>query len=194
MIGMVILVRRPMKGKPGRFHFNLAREECGVIGLAVVQWAFLENALFERTKALAKRGRTRLPQGAKNFSFKQRIKTFRNLVKQVIKNNSTQHKYLQLADKIANCAQTRNKLAHGLWEFNPRQPERLLNISRSRIASFDIKAIGKFADKVGTLSFGLVYPRGERDMKLPDQAYLSRGFLLKTGYKQPEGISLDDIG
>jgi 5'-deoxynucleotidase YfbR-like HD superfamily hydrolase len=193
MIGTVMLVRWPMKGKPGGFHFNFAREECGVIGLAVVQWAFLENALFERTKALAKRGKKRLPEDAKNFSFKRRMMTFRNLVKQVIKNNSTQHKYLQLADKIANCAQTRNKLAHGLWEFNPRQPERLLNISRSRIASFDIQAIAKFADKVKTLSVGLVYPRGERDIK-PDQAYLSRGFLLKTGYKHPAGISLDDIG
>jgi hypothetical protein len=52
----------PTRGRPGGFHFNLSREECGVIGLAMIQWAFLENALFERTKALAKRGRIRLPK------------------------------------------------------------------------------------------------------------------------------------
>jgi hypothetical protein len=164
-----------------------------VIGLAMIQWALLETAPFERTKALAKRGRIRLPKEVKNFSFNVRMKTFRDLAKQVISDKATQRKYLQLADKIENCGQTRNKLAHGLWEFNPRHPERLPNITRSKVSGFDVKRIAQFVEKVVTLSFTLAYPRGERDVKV-DQTYISRGFLLKTGKTTPPGISIDDIG
>jgi hypothetical protein len=130
---------------------------------------------------------------AKNLSFKVRMKTFRDLAKKVVSDKATQRKYLQLADEIENCGQTRNKLAHGLWEFNRRHPGRLLNISRSKVSSFDVKRIAQFAETVGTLSFTLVYPRGERDVKV-DHTYISRGFLLRTGKTTPPRISIDDIG
>jgi hypothetical protein len=64
------------------------------------------------------------------------------------------------------------------------------------VHGFDVEKIAKFADKIGTLSFSLMYPRGERDFKA-DHSYLSRGFLLATTREDKAGASrltVRDIG
>jgi hypothetical protein len=149
--------------RPG-FHFDLSQEEFGVIGLVVVQWAFLEHALFVRTSQLAERARIAVPQDALSFSFTRRLRAFRSLVDRTIRRKATKIKTLQLISRIARAEGYRHRIAHGLWSYNPKRLEQLWAIDRRRphVEPFNVKKLVDFGDAIGELSFELIYPGGWR--------------------------------
>jgi hypothetical protein len=182
----------PRHGDSWRFHIALSQKEFGVIGLVVVQWAFLEFALYERTKRIAKRARYPIPRNATVNSFSKRLGAFREVIENAITNKARKNKLLSLCSRIAQASGNRQKVAHGLWLLNPQKPDRLWVKNQRRKAPgaarkrkqvlyqpFTTPRLGKISEEIGALSFELWYDRGPRDV-IFSQSYLSRSFLLAT--------------
>ncbi len=152
------------KNRRPSFHFDLNEEEFGVIGLVVVQWAFLEHALLERTAKLAERARIAVPKDALSFSFTRRLRAFRDLVDQAIKRKTTKDKILNLISRIARAEGYRHRIAHGLWSYNPKRLEQLWAIDRRRpsVEPFNVNKLVDFGNSIGELSFELIHPGGWR--------------------------------
>ena len=176
--------------------FDLTPKEFYAIGEATVQWAYLEHALYFRTKALCRQGRMAIPAAATDTSFTRRLRAFREVVNAVIKLEKRQKKYLLLAARIANAEGTRHRVIHGLWEYDPKHPERLFNFNarppfKTRFHKMNEKKISDFAIQVGALSFELDWPngRGIFPPRMPDGpfAYVSRSFLLPPEAKALAG-------
>lgn len=111
--------------KPPNYHFDLTLEEFASIGLVTVQWSYLEYALYMRTKAMAKRTRTTIPQDATNLSFTRRLRAFGELVEQALKRKPAKAYYKALIPQIARAAGDRQRVTHHLWTYNPRNPSQL---------------------------------------------------------------------
>ena len=180
LVGGLVMLRHDLITGEYGIHFDISEGELATIGYAVIQWAYLEHALHYRTFTMAKRNRIALPEDANNFSFSKRLRAFRQLVEQVIKRPKYKKELLELIDQIGSAEGNRHRIVHDAWFFNPRKANQLwsLNLRKkgARLEPFDEKKIWKFAEHVGTLSFRLEHPRGERDVRLP-YAWMSRSFL-----------------
>jgi hypothetical protein len=188
----------PNDNSPWRFHIALSQREAGVIGLVVVQWAFLEFALYEWTKKTARRYGLPIPSDATpNVSFNKRLRAFRQLIEDVITNRKRKEKLLTLCSRIAKAAGDRQKVAHGLWSYSPQKPDRLwAEQTKRRFGTrgktrqiwyhpYTVPRLGKISEEIGTLSFELWYGRGSRDVRF-SQSYISRSFLLATQDKSDD--------
>jgi hypothetical protein len=150
-------------GRPS-FHFDLTGEEFCSIGMVVVQWAYLEHAVFERTVQLAQRYRLPVPENALSTSFSRRLRALREFANTVIKREATKKHFANLVSRIARAEGYRHRVAHGLWSYNPRRLEQLWSLSyrRSNVEPFNVKKLTDFADLIGELSFELMRPGGWR--------------------------------
>jgi hypothetical protein len=80
---------------------------------------------------LARRARKRIPDEAKALDFNRRLQALRQLISRMRDPLGIQRDaLLELLPKIANANGIRQKLVHGIWSFDPRQPNRLLSRSR----------------------------------------------------------------
>jgi hypothetical protein len=150
------------KKRPG-IRFDLLEQESGVIGLVVIQWAFLEYALFVRTAGLVEKAKLEFPKDALSFSFSRRLRAFRGAAEKAIKSKATKKKIFNLISRIARAEGYRHKIAHGLWSYNPKRLEQLFAIDRrGRFEPFDVKKLLDFSDSIGELSFELIHPGGWR--------------------------------
>lgn len=198
MLTSLLKVRYPLHGDERiGFDFEIGWKEYASIGYVVVQWAFLEYALHERIVAFAKRARIKVPKNARSFSFSKRVRALRELISKTIKDPNANKRWLDLLSRISNAAGRRQKVAHGLWAYNPARAERLwtegANQKSKRADKFDFKELGEFGASIGQLSFELLHPRpgtGRPSTAEPPFAYWSRSFLLTLQGKDPEELGL----
>ncbi len=160
MLTSLLKVRYPLHGDERiGFDFEIGWKEYASIGYVVVQWAFLEYALHERIVAFAKRARIKVPKNARSFSFSKRVRVLRELISKTIKDPNANERWLDLLSRISNAAGRRQKVAHGLWAYNPARAERLwtegANQKSKRADKFDFKELGEFGASIGQLSFEL---------------------------------------
>ena len=189
-----------MRTDSGRlaYEFDIGLKEYGAIGYVIVHWAFLEYALFYRTKTFAKRAKVSVPRNARNFSFSKRLTTLRELMLITIQDQKTKDRWLNLISRIANAERQRHRIAHGLWSYDPTRIERLwtrsANTKSKHAMGFDVTSLGEFGSSIGALSYELLNPRPgsgrpPKNQDLPF-AYMSRSFLLLLQGKDPGDLGL----
>lgn len=175
------------------YDFEISMKEFGAIGRVIVHWAFLEYALYYRTKAFTKRAKVAIPKNARNFSFSKRLSVLRELMLMTIRDQKTKERWLNLISRIANAEGKRHRIAHGLWSYDPTRIERLwthsANTNSQRAFNFDFISLGEFGLSIGELSYELLNPRPgsgrpPKDLDLPF-AYASRQFRLVLEGKDP---------
>jgi hypothetical protein len=178
------------------YYLDLGEKEYTALGFAGVQWAFLEEMLYIATARLYRRCRRKIPGGAKSLDFSRRVAAFGEAVKRIRNNPPLKDILGSLIPKMGNANGTRQKLTHGIWGYDAKNPMRLYSRSREgapvrpHIDPFDIPKLWKFSTSVGELSLALDVLT---DPKLPAEPserkpYMSRSFLLAVTGKDPESL------
>ncbi len=195
--GNLLLIRKSLDGKrkrPLSFAFDLGEHELSTIGLVMVQWAFMEEALYRRTVYFARRARVKIPSDASDLSFARRLRVLRLLVGSVLKDAKKLKWWNDLISEIAGANGNRQKVAHGLWTFDARNPARLYSRPRpilgKLLTPFNVEKLAEFGLQLGEISFALTHPH--RTQQWPQYmdgraASVSRRFLLMM---RGEGESL----
>jgi hypothetical protein len=207
--GSLLMVMRPVgEPKPGErvryaaYYFDLGEREYSSIGFATVHWAFLEEAMFRRTVYFAKRAKVRVPKEAHDLSFSRRIRALRLLMSTTVKNPKRKRWWNLIISAIAKENGIRQKIVHGLWSYNPRQPDRLYSSLRPSLGKwmtpFNVDSLSEFGERVGELSFALLHPPSWGGRLPKDDgyySYMSRSFLLRMsgkadalGFPQPTRV------
>jgi hypothetical protein len=197
---MAVLVIAP-NGKH-RIDTALTLHELAVIGYVTVLWADLEHRLLLRMVELSEQsGHDELPEDAWSLSFKSRLRAYRSLVKSTVKDKKKRAQLLGLAMSIGSIERSRNRITHGLWDWDFADPTRLRS-SSFRVPfdfdePFDFRKLLKLAERIGELSFRLAYPGGVNEaIEIQAQAVTRRGafwsrqFLLQMRAIDPETLHL----
>lgn len=176
---------------PGRysFSFDLDEKELWAIGHVSVQWAYLEHLVYAHTKAIADACKINLPSDALSTSFKRRLTAFLKIIRLCAPENQAE-RLEKIVSKIANLEQDRHKIVHGLWNYDEKDPDKILASSfRPNFEfekRFDLAKIDELARRIGAVSFDLTYPNGIDDhYKALEEsmaeggtyAHISRGLL-----------------
>lgn len=192
-----VMVHLEKKDRPF-FDFDIGYKEYAGIGWVMVQWAYLEAVLYERTAQLARRAHLKIPQNAREFSFSRRMRVLRSLVLR-LRDKGQQKAWLRLYSEIGSANGRRQKLAHGLWSYDATKPDRLFSRSKFKaekwLTPFNVPALAEFAMSVGQLSFALASLPPLPRQKEPDgfAPYMSRSFLLTMAGKDPEDLGLHSL-
>jgi hypothetical protein len=191
--GSLVQILWPVRGSNDlpSHEFDLGQREYAAIGYAVVHWAFLEEALFERTELFARRAKVKTPADAHDLSFNRRLGALRILIGTVVKDTRQRTWWNTLISKIGRENGVRQKIVHGLWSYDAKKPDRLFSRPRRSLGKwmtpFSDKKLLEFGGRVGELSFALLYPRPGvgRPAKSSGEfyTYASRAFLLELAGK-----------
>jgi hypothetical protein len=193
-----LVVPLPGSNECARYDFEIGMREYAALGLANVHWAFFEEVLYQSTAKLARRAGRRIPEEAKQLDFSRRLGALRQLaVRMRDPMGLKRDRLLKLIPKIANANGTRQKLVHGIWDFDPGKPHRIFSRPRKGLPSkarlpaegYDFMKMIKFALSVGELSWAL--EGATSPLKIPDdepRSYMSRSFLLALAGKDPEDL------
>jgi hypothetical protein len=183
--GSLVGILFPVGGKSKPcMHFDLSKDELGLIGFATVHWAYLEHRLLMATIEIADELKLVVPKNATQNGFNKRLAAFREIVGG-IPEEKERDRFLKIASQVSKENGFRQKLIHGIWSYDRTNPEVLhVEVSRSNNppkAFFRADVIRRFCVRVGELSFQLTYPEGYTSERLAmdrdDQAYFSRSFL-----------------
>lgn len=198
LLRIIYPLGEPDPGERRRFaqyHFDLGERELAAMGYATVQWAFLEESMFQRTALFAKRAKVKTPKDAHHFSFGKRIGALRVLVGATVKDPKRRAWWNSVISAIGKENGLRQKIVHGLWSYDPKHPERLFSSPRPSLGKwmtrFNVDSLFEFGERVGELSFALLNPSpAGRKPKDDGQffAFVSRSFLLARAGKA------DDLG
>jgi hypothetical protein len=180
------------KGPP-EVHFELTPYELASIGVVVVQWAAMEHALFDRTRELCRRAKIRLPRAAYDNSFARRLRAFRSVVETTTKLKEERDAYLGLHAKITTLNADRDRIVHGVWEYDPARPTTLFNFSlrpphhKGRVTWYTMQSIGQLSERIGAITYALgVSSQGMMKKGVQPFASMSRRFLLMSSGIPPE--------
>lgn len=106
--------------------------------------------------------------------------------------------FMKLSAKIGNANGTRQRLTHGVWSYDAKNPLRLYSRSRkgvpvrSHVEPFDLAKLWKFGISVGELSLDLdasTAPKSTSDEGL-GRAYMSRSLRIAATGKDPSDLGL----
>jgi hypothetical protein len=171
------------------YTFDMGIYEFAAIGEMTVHWAFLEEAMYKRTVLFAKRAKVKVPQDARDLSFSKRLRALRLLMQAVITHSEIRKRWNWLISAIGNANGTRQKITHGLWSYDARNPARLFSSPRPSVGKwltpFNVEKIDEFAGQLGAYSYALLHPGpgGRPSKKEPSVAYASRLFRLRMSGK-----------
>lgn len=144
-------------------EFEIDEREYAAIGRVMVQWAYLEQGVYEMSARIADYVGVELHQYARSTSFSRRARVLRDLVTAHAKEDEKK-RMIDLLDRIAGVEQDRHQVAHGTWEWEPHNPEILrascLRPGKAFEKQYDFKRIVEVGDRIGQLSFALKYPNG----------------------------------
>lgn len=196
-------VMKDLKTGECQTDFELDETEFCAIGRIAVHWAYLEHGVYAVSQSIAKMVGVELGVDALSTSFSRRLRSLRDLV-EAYAVPEERKRMIRLIDQIANVQQDRHKVIHGMWEVDPKDPERL-NASSFRPKfefekGYDAAKLHELASRIGRISFALEYPGGydqavrERFEGQPDGAavgYMSRDFLRMLKAKSAERVQTD---
>jgi hypothetical protein len=178
-------------GFPFLINFDITQDEFYAIGVVTVQWAYLEHALFYRSRAIAKKAKMIMPRDTTDFSFTKRLRAFRQIVNACIKSTRDREYCLNVASAIGNAEGNRHRITHDLWYYNPKNPEQLWSVKSrppiQRYEPFNLDKLLAFGERVGKLLFLLIYPPsfGGRTPSDKQFSYVSRHMLLTLAKTSP---------
>jgi hypothetical protein len=189
-----IMLPTDKEQKPA-YMIHMGEKEFAAIGFAGVQWAFLEEMLYIATSRLYSRAKGKLPLAAKSLDFSRRIGAFNEIVGRMGPPDAQKY-FMKLSAKIGNANGTRQKLTHGIWSYDAKNPMRLYSRSRQgvpvapHVEPFDLAKLWKFGILVGELSLDLdasTAPRSTSGEGL-GHAYMTRSFRLAMTGRDPASL------
>lgn len=156
-------LQQDLKTGQCQVEFELEGAEYAAIGRVMVQWAYLEQGVYELSAAIAGYVGVDLPNDARSVSFSRRLRVLRDLVT-AHATDEEKARMIKLIDRIAGVEQDRHQVAHGTWEWEPHNPDVLrascLRPSKTFEKLYDLDKINEVADRIGRISFDLQYPGG----------------------------------
>lgn len=175
---------------------DLTEPEIYAIGYVTVNWAILEHLMLGETMALADRAKIPPPEDTTALSFKKRVRAWRSLIRKTVTPETTQKKMLNLVDRVSRIAVSRNRITHGLWDWELGKPEKLGSSSFRPMLefeeSFDLAKLIKIGDRISEINFQILYPLGKPQalQEIFEDAtqrggLVSREFLLAVTGKGP---------
>lgn len=146
---------------------ELTDVELMLLGSINVSWAYLEHQLFAVSSALA----NDLDPGAdiqiniRNVNLMRRLEAFKTLIDHVA--DADTKKYLtSLRLKMSGLKRSRERITHGLWDWEPRFPAKMIASSfRPRhefTEPFDSEKLQKLARAIAHLNFLFAFPGGKK--------------------------------
>jgi hypothetical protein len=177
---------------------DLEDEELCAIGRITVQWSYLEHMIFSHSEEMAEFLKIPPPEDMFSLSFKKRLRAWRLLVKAIPDGAQDKAAYLKVGIKIGNLERSRHRITHGMWDWEPKNPQKLKASSYRRPHQFnepfDAHKLRDLADQIGVATFQFRYPTGKdeaiKDLGRYQQqqrgAIVSRGFLLILDRKASE--------
>lgn len=183
-------------------EFEVDEREYAAIGRVMVQWAYLEQQVYEMSAGIAEVVGVDLPVEARSVSFSRRLRVFRDLVTAHAPDGERE-RAIGLIDRVANVEQDRHQVAHGTWEWEPHNPEVLrascLRPGKTFEKQYDFERIVEVGDRIGQLTFAFRYPGGWDEAFIdtitdgnPDAEnasffYASRSFVRAVTKRKAEG-------
>ncbi|HMA51232.1 MAG TPA: hypothetical protein VKP60_15850, partial [Magnetospirillaceae bacterium] len=108
------------------------------------------------------------------------------LIKETAKNPEGQKEFLDLLTQISNLERSRNRITHGLWNWNLSDPvTSKVNSTRAPHTfqeSFDFHKLIKVAHKIGEITFKLLYPGGEDQVHEEQMAQMDQGPIFSRHF------------
>lgn len=148
-----------------RLGTELSPKELAAIGYVTASWAQLEHLLLDTTIAVAETANVALPEAATSLSFKKRLRALRELVREVIEPEA-QNRLLAVLSKVGSAERSRHRITHGLWDWLPKNPNKLRASSYRNSLEFeepfDFGKLLKLGDTIGEINFQLRYPGGKK--------------------------------
>jgi hypothetical protein len=175
---------------------ELTEPEIYAIGYVAANWAVSEHLIYFISTELADMAQIPLPQDVSATAFKKRIRAFRALVRATLVDGESKNKLLKLANRLSGAARSRNRINHGLWDWEPDKPEQLISSSHHPHFKFeepfDMNKLMKLGDRIAEINFDLYFPGGMdqayeqmAEERSQHRAIASREFLLSMMGKYP---------
>lgn len=173
-----------------RLGTELSPEELAAIGYVTVSWAQLEHLILDTTRGTATSAGLAVPEDSTALSLKKRLRALRKLVKEVVSEEVERARMIGLLDEIGSIEQSRNEITHGLWDWDPRDADKLKASSYREPYDFerpfDFEKLWKLGDRVGNINFRLAFPGGKEQA----QAYLVESMMARGGHISRLGMQM----
>ncbi|WP_017931181.1 hypothetical protein [Robiginitomaculum antarcticum] len=153
--------------------FELSEIEYAALGRVSIQWSFLEHVLSEICLRFYRLIQIEPPEGIKNFAFKKRLQQFNKLISLLDEHELPISNLQQLHKDMAKAAQKRNKLIHGIWDYNHTNPFGLEIYGDKPEGAYsgneDLDSIYQLSIDIGFLNFFMIEMNidGEKISDLP---------------------------
>jgi hypothetical protein len=170
----IVTVMQDLTGKRRpRIAFELTERELAAIGEIVVQWAYLEHQVLEMTDALGKVLGKPLADEARHFSFDRRLKYLTTLLKSpAFASKEGVQRYLQIVHRIHRLANDRQKIAHGLWDWDHHDPYTpIVSSTKPKhefSEPFDFRKLVRLVERIAEINIELTFPDGASDENRPE--------------------------
>lgn len=166
-----------------RLTSDLVEGEIFAVGQFTVAWAILEHLILLHTADLCARANIPLPDDAKSLSFKRRRRAFLTVIKKCVRRRKERDHFEAIANKAGSIEQSRNRITHGLWEWDGEDPQRVVASSFKQPFAFEepfnFDKLIKLAEQVEELNFKLTYPRGQKQaMAEHNQEVSKKGWYI----------------
>jgi len=158
---------------------ELTERELAAIGLVTVQWGQLEHLILMTTLEFAEALKDeQASKEAAHFSMDRRLTLLKRLLKSPQFTNADEVKRMRdVLHRIHRINVDRQKIAHGIWDWEYQDPYRMIASSKKPTheftEAFDFEKLIKLAERIGEINFELHYPGGITDDDLPHN-YMSR--------------------
>ena len=157
------LISKSLQTGVSQYEFEVDEREYAAIGRVMVQWAYLEQQVYEMSAGIAEVVGVDLPIDARSVSFSRRLRVLRDLVTAHAPQGEKE-RMIDLIDRVANVEQDRHQVAHGTWEWEPHNPEILrascLRPGKTFEKQYDFERIVEVGNRIGQLTFAFKYPGG----------------------------------
>jgi hypothetical protein len=182
---------------PPRIMPELTEREFAAIGFVTAQWSILEHALLAATIAIAEGIKSEPPRDAFNLSFTKRLRAWRNLIEDTQPEGATRKRLIRLTSRIANAETRRHQVAHGVWEWDIQNPDRLVVSSSLKPHIFerptDFEKLAAFAIQIGKINYELMYGQDSPWKVVADDhaesgSSYSRSFLQSVMLPDPSNL------
>lgn len=124
-LGLLHAVQLPSQEQVDRYEILLDCKEFAAIGMAVVHWSLLENAILQATLGIAEELELGVPDDVHQDSFRRRLAAYRKLVEQIPCDNAREY-HRTLVQRISNANGQRQTLVHGVWDYDSADPDFLI--------------------------------------------------------------------
>jgi hypothetical protein len=182
---------KKLRGPDQEWHLSLelTDEEYAALGRVSAQWAFLEHLIhWISERMLNALGETH--RAMNSDSFRQRNRLFRELSDRLFSGDPNRDRLMGLIDEAGSLQGERQRLIHGLLDWDHANPEALLVSTRKnangrpwRIAVADINRV---ADKIAVLNAKL-HSFPETDAFATISSGLSREYVRQAKKRPTDG-------